>query len=46
VSTYRRLGVEEGQDGATDEPLRLLEEQNRRLEQALRDALDRALRRS
>ena len=37
---------EELRDGATDEQLRLLEEQNRRLEQALRDALDRALRRS
>ncbi|HET6163417.1 MAG TPA: von Willebrand factor type A domain-containing protein [Planctomycetota bacterium] len=35
---------EELHDGATDEQLHLLEEQNRRLEQALRDALDRALR--
>jgi len=35
---------EELHDGATDEQLRQLEEQNRRLEQALRDALDRALR--
>ncbi len=41
-----RCWREELKDGADQEMLRQLEEQDRRLEQALRDALDRALRRS
>jgi Ca-activated chloride channel family protein len=46
VKRFRCVREELREEGATDDQLRQLEEQNRRLEQALRDALDRALRHS
>jgi Ca-activated chloride channel family protein len=46
VKRFRCVREELREEGASDDQLRQLEEQNRRLEQALRDALDRALRHS